>query len=265
MGKLNITVISRCLMATFALGFVTTGCEEIMPELTDGKVNLVESLISVGLKGYAVDSVYTEFDFYQGASPRITAFRKGIIRYEDGAGQSIRWSAASPAIEYGGSSINYTYEGLRSEIMLNAYGFADNVTNRYDDGSLQSRLEYSYDVAGRLTHVRVERPGLLPEYAVYEYTDDEILIRDGGFVYRIPLSIRGGGNEVNKQENIGYICDVLRLGGSTLTNAYAIIPDLYYQGIYGTPVKYLPVEIESYRDGSHSSIIRVGNNHFFYR
>jgi hypothetical protein len=264
MRKLNLTGIGRYLMAAFAFGFMTTGCEDVTPGLTDGKVDLVASLINIGLKGYAVDSVYTEFDFYQGANPRITAFRKGIIRYGDGAAPSIQWNTASPVVEYGGSSINYTYEGLRSEIMLNAYGFADNVTNRYGDGSLQSRLEYAYDAAGRLMHVRVERPGFVPEYVVYEYTDDEILIREGGLVYRISLSIRGENNAVSRQENPGYICDVLRLGGSTLTNTYAIIPDLYYQGIYGTPVNYLQVETLGIPN-NFPTVTQVGNNRFFYR
>jgi hypothetical protein len=257
-------VISRYLIAVFALGFVT-GCEEITPLLTEGKVDIVNSLIKVGLKGYAIDSVYTEFDFYHGTNARITGFRKGIIRHENGTIQSIQWSYASPLVEYGGSYINYSYEGLRSEIRLNAHGFAENVTNRYSDGSLQSVLGYVYDAAGRLQYVRVERPGLEPVYVVYEYKDDAISIMEEGIVYRMPLSVQED-NAVKRRDNVGYICDVLRFGPSPLTKAYVIIPDLYYQGIYGTPVKYLPAEMIESRDlpNGSQSITRVGNSHFFY-
>jgi hypothetical protein len=237
-----------------------TGCEEITPEIKE-KVNLVESLIAVGLKGYAIDSVYTEFDFYRGANARITGFRKGIIRHENGTVQSIQWSGTSPKIEYGGSYINYSYEGLRSEIRLNAHGFAEFVTNRYSSGDLQSSLKYVYDAAGRIEYVLVERPGKEPVYVTYRYQDDSVSIQEEGIEYRIPLDM------VQRQDDAGYICDVLRFGASPLSKAYIIIPDLYYQGIYGTPVKYLPAEMiesKSLSNGTQS-IIRVGNSHFFYQ
>ncbi|MDR1675146.1 MAG: hypothetical protein LBR86_01560 [Tannerella sp.] len=251
-------------MTVFVLGLMT-GCEDITPEI-EGKVDLVESLLEIGLKGYAIDSVYTEFDFYRGTNARITGFRKGIIRHENGAIQSIQWSSASPSVEYGGSYIHYSYEGLRSEIWLNAYGFADNVMNRYSDGSLQSRLEYTYDAAGRLQYVRVERPAMEPIYVVYQYQDDAVSILEDGNVYPISLSVRDDdSNEVKKQDNVGYICDVLRFGTSPLTNI-VIIPDLYYQGIYGTPVKYLPAEmIESRIRNGYQSVTRVGSRYFFYQ
>ncbi|MDR2765159.1 MAG: hypothetical protein LBB90_09045 [Tannerella sp.] len=241
-----------------------TGCEEITPEI-EGKINIVDSLISIGLKGYAIDSVYTEFDFYQGTNARITGFRKGIIRQEDGVIQSIQWSNTSPTVEYGGSYINYSYEGLRSEIWLNAHGFADIVTNRNSDGSLQSSLKYVYDAAGRLQYVCVERLGLAPVYVSYEYKDDSISILEENIAYQIPLSVQKETNK--KRDNVGYICDVLRIGASPLTKAYVIIPDLYYQGIYGMPVKYLPADLIESRDlpNGTQSITRVGNSQFFYR
>ncbi|MDR1454619.1 MAG: hypothetical protein LBJ01_03110 [Tannerella sp.] len=262
--KISINAIGRCLITAFALWFAT-GCEDITPVLTEGKVDIVESLLDIGLKGYAIDSVYTEFEFYRGATSRITGFRKGIIRHENGAVQSIQWSSTSPTVVYGGSYIHYSHEGIQSDIMLNAYGFADDVTNRHSDGSLQSRMVYTYDAAGRLLYVRVERPGLEPVYEAYEYGDDAILIIEEGIVYPIPLSVRDGNSTV-KQENAGYICDVLRFGTSPLTR-YIIIPDLYYQGIYGTPVKYLPagmIEVRDSGNGVQSAITRVGNSHFFY-
>jgi hypothetical protein len=265
MDRFNINAIARYLITALALGLMT-GCEEITPEIK-GKVNLVESLMKVGLKGYAIDSVYTEFEFYEGAYARITGFRKGIIRHENGTIQSIRWNGTSPSVEYGGSYINYSYEGLRSEIRLNAYGFAEFVTNRYGNGELQSCLEYVYDAAGRIQYVRVERPGKEPVYVVYQYQDDSVSILEENICYQIPLSVRDNDNTVRKQDNVGYICDVLRFGASPLSKAYVIIPDLYYQGIYGTPVKYLPAEMiesRSLSNGTKSIITRVGNNHFFY-
>jgi hypothetical protein len=265
MGRFRINAIARYLISALALGLMT-GCEEITPEI-EGKVNLVESLINIGLKGYAIDSVYTEFEFYRGTYARITSFRKGIIRHENGTIQSIQWMGTSPSVEYGGSYINYSYEGLRSEIRLNAHGFAEFVTNRHGNGELQSYLTYVYDAAGRMQYVRVERPGKEPVYVIFQYQDDSVSILEESILYEIPLSIRDEGNTVRKRDNVGYICDVLRFGASPLSQAYVFIPDLYYQGIYGTPVKYLPAEMiesKSLPDGTQS-ITRVGNNHFFYQ
>jgi len=73
-----------------------------------------------------------------------------------------------------------------------------------------------------------------------------------------------------KLRNTGYVCNVLRAVGAPLTNQYALNPDLYYLGIYGTPVKLLPdaiIERNIYRDGEgdlHSVYSRVGSDYYFY-
>lgn len=261
MDKFYFWAAGRCIMIALACYHIT-GCETITPEL-DGKVDMVGTLLDIGLKGYAVDSLYTEFDFYRGKTARISSFRKGIIHYENGQIESI----ASPSVTYGGSSIVYTYEGIQSTIMLDPHGFAEEVTNRYGNNQLHSQLFYFYTAAGYLKEVRVERPGQTPTSVIYQYDDAFISIIEDNVVRQIPL-YQQGANGGAKQENAGYVCDVLRHGGSPLTNGYAIIPDLYYQGIYGIPVKYLPAEaVESRINPSHpsaTSITRVGNWNFFY-
>ncbi|MDR2470286.1 MAG: hypothetical protein LBD27_07405 [Tannerella sp.] len=267
MNKSDTQATGYRLFLIFILA-CAVGCEEITPELTEGKVNMVESLINLGLNGYAVDSIYTEFDFYEGKSQRILHLRKGIIRHPENDAGVIQWNTSAPRLEYGGSFISYAYNGLRSEILLNAYGFAEYVTNRYGDGAFHSKLQYMYNEAGYLRLVRLERQGMDIAYISYLYEEERIIIREdpGSILYEIPLYARKEGNEIRKAENVGYVCNVLYYGNSPLTNNYVIIPDLYYDGIYGTPVKYLPEKVIEKGGSSPDKIrlLRVGNCYFYY-
>lgn len=268
MYKSDIQATGYRLLLIFTLACVV-GCEEIAPELTEGKVNMVESLINLGLKGYAIDSVYTGFDFYEGKSQRILHLRKGIVRrHPENDADMIQWNTSAPRLEYGGSFIFYAYNGIRSEILLNAYGFAEHVTNRYADGTFHSKLQYMYNEGGYLKLVRLERQGMELAYISYLYEDERIVIKEDpeSILYEIPLYVKKEGNEVRKAENVGYVCNVLYYGNSPLTNAYVIIPDLYYDGIYGTPFRYLPDKVFE-KDGNtpdKTLLIRVGNCYFYY-
>ncbi|MDR3269757.1 MAG: hypothetical protein LBT83_11925 [Tannerella sp.] len=267
MDKLNTQTVIHyfiCICLTFCL----SGCEEHTLELEgESRISIPKVLVDLGMKGYAIDSVYTEFEFYQGINVRISSFRKGIATYANGRVASVTWNATHPRVEYGGSTIIYTYDGVRSELMLNAYGFVESVTNRYGDGSLQSKIEYRYNAGGYLIQARIERLGQLPVDVFYQYSDVDgsLTIVEGADVYKVSFLTQTEGIAA---ANIGYVCNILRYANAPLTNTCVIIPDLYYSGIYGTPIKYLPddkwIERGAVIDDK-STIVRVGNSRFFYK
>jgi hypothetical protein len=252
----------------FLLFAVVTGCDPVTVELVGGNISLQDSLEKTGLKGYAIDSAYTEFEFYKGKNVRITQLRKGIATFHaDGTLESVKWTGSNPRIEYRGSAVSYSHEGLYSEITLNEYGFAEVIENRLADGTLQSRVDYYYTKnTGYLNYVRLERPGTNPVYITFKYPDSDnannVLISEPDLMSGIPLLPVAN----RTLENTGYVCNILSYGTSPLTNTYVINPDFYYMGFYGTPMKYLPdklIENGTVRGGS--VITRIGNWRFFYR
>ncbi|MDR3261612.1 MAG: ferredoxin [Tannerella sp.] len=274
----SLSAIRHCVISIFlCIGMI--GCESITPELfeydDDGeiqdnsKINIQSALVDIGIKGYAIDSIYTEFGFYQGKNVRIESLRKGVATYMNNRVETVKWDSSQPRLEYPGSTIIYTYNGIQSVIMLNAHGFAEHIINKYGDGSLQSKVDYTYDMAGYLNLVRLERPGMDYIYISYQYPDEDggVTIKEGGDVHKIPLYMQKVDGVAKKLDNVGYICNVLRYGNAPLTNTYVINPDLYYEGIYGTPIKYLPTDelIEERSINSEQSITRVGNWQFFYK
>jgi hypothetical protein len=235
------------------------GCEESVTPIPN-HINLKEELAKVGVKGFAIDTVYTEFSFYN--NERIDALRKGVVADTEDDFAEVRWDANSPRIEYnGGSTITYTHNGLRSRITRDNYGFISTVENRIGSGNLHSKVDYKYHPTGYLNYVVLERPGLSPEYITFVYPDQNggITIKEAGLSYSISLQ--------SDTENIGYVCNVLRYANAPLTNTYVIDPDLYYLGLYGMPIRSLPnEEIRSGKNSVSATILsRVGNNKFFYK
>jgi hypothetical protein len=264
------------------------GCETVPnslpdPDDPDGPtnnkdINMVDTIYAKGLKGFLSEGKnYTEFTYTDDITSkhkRIKGMRKGTAAVE-GNIESVQWEATSPVITYGGggnSAISYSYKGLKTEVVTNDNQHAETVINTYGDGRMHSQLSYTYNSAGYLTYVRIERPGQEAATVAYKYPDllnptdsDKIIIEEyPGLVYHIPLAVNK--NVPGKLKNESYICNVLREGKAPLTNEYVINPDLYYLGIYGTPYKYLPDEtIESViGGGQQTSLFRVGNIRYYY-
>jgi len=136
---------------------------------------------------------------------------------------------------------------------------------------LVAQLSYSYDYAGYVS--RIEIPNLQATIRFkYHYRDqsnyaNSITITE---VQRTDTSTYTLRLAPEKLRYTGHGCNVLRAVGAPLTNQYALNPDLYYLGIYGTPVKLLPdaiIERNIYRDGEgdlHSVYSRVGSDYYFY-
>jgi len=260
------------------LSICMAGCETPTQDLIEtdeyGKtinnrnINIPASLIEFGLKGYIVDSVYTEFEYYRGKGARIASIRKGIADAENSRPLSVRWNDAHPKLSYSGSSIIYIYDGLQSDVMLNAYGFAESVTNRYVGGGLHSIVMYWYNSSGYLTNVRIERAGQEPVTVSIQYSADSgVTIYEGGEAYYLAYLRQNDDGVMKRVDNAGYICNVLSHINAPLTSAYVIIPDLYYCGIYGTPVKYLPENTTIERGSTtanKAALTRIGNWQFFY-
>lgn len=262
------------------------GCESITSDLLEvdengeiqnnSEVNIRDALVSAGVKGYAIDSLYTEFNFSEGKYVRITSLKKGVITYQDnGLVKDITWGNKDPDIKYS-EMLTYKHNGSSSKIEFNNNNFAEVIEN-YNGGKPESIVRYRYLKSGYLDYVILERLGeqQVTIYFKYpkgdgsgEYGDSPtikggIIINEGGKYYKINLAVQ-------KIENKGYVCNVLRYANAPLTNKYVINPDLYYMGIYGVPIKYLPnVVIENGTitegDGTKVSVIkRVGNSMFFY-
>jgi hypothetical protein len=262
-----------------------TGCESmpsVLPEPGSFENNkdifMVDSIYARGLKGFLIEGrTYTELSYTDVASSkhtRVQGMRKGTALVE-GSIESVTWESVNPVILYGGSgnsALSYTYNGLKTEVITNNNQHAETVINTYSDGRMHSQLSYTYNSAGYLVYVRIERPGREVASVSYIYPDllnpaggDEIAIAEypGPTMYYIRLAVdkvTGG-----KVRNESYICNVLRQGKGALTNEYVINPDLYYLGIYGTPYKYLPdATIESSVGVGSSGILRVGDVRYFY-
>lgn len=206
-------------------------------------VSIQKSLIDVGVKGYAIDSLYTEFVFSEGKNSRILSFKKGIAAFEaNGRLKSVQFKPELESkITYGGSELFYKHNGLQSQIVLNENACIEEVVNRHSDGRMHSIISYTYyKESGYLNYVKLERSGEFPVTIVFRYPDDTggLTIQEGTRMYRIPLATDPGTKE--KMENVGYVCNVLSHAKAPLTNEYVIVPDLYYLGMYGVPIKYLP-------------------------
>lgn len=232
--------------------------------INNSDVNIQKSLINVGVKGYAIDSLYTEFIFNESKNPRIKAFKKGIVTFaSNGLVQSVVFNKPEANIT-NGEKLSYSYNGIKSEMVINKHGFVEEKINRYSDGSTQCQIFYRYDDRGYLKYVHLERPGKERVTIYYDYPNenDGLTIREGSSTYKILMA-------KNKLDNDGYICNVFSHARAPLTNQYVINPDLYYFGIYGTPIKYLP---DSYivngvitENGIKKHVVtRVDNYHFFY-
>ena len=204
-------------------------------------------------------------------------FRKGTVIYdENGAIDSIAWDWRRPEINYG-YDYRYVWDDLEYRILaLQDNGFVEDmeIWRRGKDGErdrLVAQLSYSYDYAGYVS--RIEIPNLQATIRFkYHYRDqsnyaNSITITE---VQRTDTSTYTLRLAPEKLRNTGYVCNVLRAVGAPLTNQYALNPDLYYLGIYGTPVKLLPdaiIERNIYRDGEgdlHSVYSRVGSDYYFY-
>ncbi|MDR1600805.1 MAG: hypothetical protein LBS42_00030 [Tannerella sp.] len=248
------------------------GCEAHELPLPEGNIRMLDTIYARGLKGYSIDSIYSEFVFDRSAKNVILkGLHKGVV---SGSGD-VTLKTDGAVIRYGEGSgdIVYSYGGILTEIVLNENYFAENVTT-YEYGRLQSKIDYGYNASGYLSTARIERPGQVPVTVYYKYPDmqnpastAEILIEEhpGPTVYHIPLATVNSTGEPAKQENEAYVCNVLRYGKSPITNEYVINPDLYYLGLYGAPFKYLPDEmIEKNIRQTVVTILRVGNGRYYY-
>ena len=235
--------------------------------INNNGIHIETSLLSVGMKAYALDSVYTELMLEQQKTGRvkIVGFRKGMIGEDR---KHISWDKKHPRIRYG---YDYTYYDKAYEykiLSLEDHGFVEDM-EVWKDSNLYVQLRYHYDQGGYLSRVEILNKRSVIHFR-YDYLNARkrsnsitIIEEPEGRYYTVQLSSR-------KIENKGYVCNVLRYAGSPLTNEVIINPDLYYLGIYGTPVKYLPdvpIESGSYRDtkgdvrGVYS---RVGRYRYFY-
>lgn len=262
------------------------GCESVTSELIEidengnqhdnSTINIRNSLVSTGVRGYAIDSLYTEFNFSEGKYIRIISFKKGTIHYQNNVfDKDIVWNKQQPNIRYSENTI-YEHSGGKSVIEFNNSMFAESIEN-YKGGKLESVVRYRYLKSGYLNYALLERPGEQPITIRFKYPktagssesgdsptiDGGIIIDEGGKQYKINLAIQ-------KFENKSYVCNVLRYANAPLTNKYVINPDLYYMGIYGVPIKYLPDEmivngVVTDQQGKKVSVInQVGNWKFFY-
>ena len=275
------------LLLSFVL--LLSGCEITSSDLTEvdengNRVNNKEirigaSLLDVGMTAYTIDTVCTELILtrQKGGAVRISGFRKGTVIYdENGTIDSIAWDWRRPEINYG-YDYRYVWDDLEYRILsLQDNGFVEDmeIWRRGKDGErdrLVAQLSYSYDYAGYVS--RIEIPNLQATIRFkYHYRDqsnyaNSITITE---VQRTDTSTYTLRLAPEKLRNTGYVCNVLRAVGAPLTNQYALNPDLYYLGIYGTPVKLLPdaiIERNIYRDGEgdlHSVYSRVGSDYYFY-
>ncbi|MGP1421145.1 MAG: hypothetical protein ACTTKI_06125 [Tannerella sp.] len=235
--------------------------------INNNGIHIETSLLSVGMKAYALDSVYTELMLEQQKTGRvkIVGFRKGMIGEDQ---KQISWDKKHPHIRYG---YDYTYYDKSYEykiLSLEDHGFVEDM-EVWKDSNLYAQLKYHYDQGGYLSKVEIlnKRSVVLFQYdylnAKKRSNSITIIEEPEGRYYTVQLSSR-------KIENKGYVCNVLRYAGSPLTNEVIINPDLYYLGIYGTPVKYLPdvpIESGSYRDAKgdvQGVYSRVGPCQYFY-
>ena len=232
--------------------------------INNSDINIQKSLVDVGIKGYAIDSLYTEFIFTESKNPRIKAFRKGIATFEsNGKLKSVAFNKSEANIAYG-EKLSYSYNGIRTDMALKKHGCVEEKISRYGDGSIHSLMYYRYDSAGYLSYVHLERPGMDRVTIYYTYPDENggLTINEGGSIYKIPIT-------KNKLSNEGYICNVFSHTKAPLTNQYVINPDLYYYGVYGTPIKHLPdVFMENgviFENGVKKTVIaRIDDYRFFY-
>lgn len=262
------------------------GCESVTSDLIEvdengeiqdnSEINIRNALVSAGVKGYAIDSLYTEFNFYEGKYVRITSLKKGVITFQDnGLVKDITWGTKHPDIRYS-ETVTYEHNGCRSKIEFNNNSFAEVIEN-YSGGRLESIVRYRYLKSGYLNYVILERPGEQPLTIYFKYPKGDgseeygdcptisggIVINEGDKYYKVNLAIQ-------KIENKGYVCNVLRYANAPLTNKYVINPDLYYMGVYGVPIKYLPDVlvangVVTEEDGTKNLVIKqVGNCTFFY-
>ena len=256
-------------------------CETVTSEfITDEEGNVVsrsdvsiqKSLIDIGVKGYAIDSLYTEFVFSEGKNPRILSFKKGIATFEsNGKLKSVKFKS-NVELKFKGSEMYYKHDnGLESEIVLNENFCIESVLNRYTDGRTHSMLSYSYyKESGYLNYIKLERVGEKLINIAFRYPDDKdgLTIQEGSKVYRISLAKDPVSKD--KMENVGYVCNVFSHVKAPLTNEYVIIPDLYYLGLYGVPIKYLPDTFIQNgtvtENGVKKNVILEADNYkFFYK
>lgn len=264
-------------LSAFCVLIAMTGCEVQTSDLIEidehgnrinnNGIDIETSLLNVGMKAYALDSVYTELIVEQQKSGnvKIVGFRKGVF---DDDRKRVSWDEENPKIKYG-YDYTYSYKEYEYKILsLEDHGFVEDM-EVWKDGQLYVQLKYHYNGAGYLSRVEILNKQSVV-YFLYNYLNAEkrsnsvtIIEEPEGRYYTVQLSSR-------KIENKGYVCNVLRYAGSPLTNEVIINPDLYYLGIYGTPVKYLPdvpIESGSYRDAKgdvHGVYSRVGAYKYFY-
>jgi len=274
-GKITATFCCALLLLSGCEGVVTPleEVDENGNRVDNSGINVPEQLHEIGIVGYAIDKSYTEFLYDTAKNIKIKGMRKATV---GNTSDAITWSSVNPALQYGGvCAILYSYNGLNSEITLNDHYFAETVINKDGNGSVQSRIEYQYNSAGYLSWAKVERKGVeTPSSVWFNYpdwsnaNDNTITIEEypGPKTYRIQLAVNQYGPKAGtRMQNIGYVCDVLRFANAPLTNEYIINPDLYYLGIYGTPVKYLPNEtIENGEKDKVLTIVRVGDTRYYY-
>jgi len=272
-----------------SLMLLLAGCEITSSDLTEvdengNRVNNKEirmgtSLLDVGMAAYTIDTVCTELILtrQKSGAVKISGFRKGTIVYdENGAIDSVVWDWRQPEVSYG-YDFRYVWGDYEYKILsLQDNGFVEDMEiwrrGKGDERDrLVAQLNYSYDYAGYVS--KVEIPNMEAKILFkYHYRDQsnyansvsitEIRKTDT-VTYTMQLA-------PGKLRNTGFVCNVLRCVGAPLTNQYVLNPDLYYLGIYGTPVKLLPdaiIERNIYRDGEgdlHSVYSRVGSDYYFY-
>ena len=247
--------------------------------VNNSDIRIGTSLLDVGMTAYTLDTVCTELIMtrQKNGAVQITGFRKGtVIRDENGTIDSIAWDWRRPEVRYG-YDYRYVWGDYEYRILsLEDHGFVEDmeIWKRGKNGAkdrLYAQLTYSYDYAGYISEVEIPNLQTTVRFK-YHYRNKtryansisiiEIHQKDTT-TYTLKLAPA-------KIQNTGYVCNVLRYAGSPVTNEYILNPDLYYLGIYGTPVKLLPdaiIERGLYRDSEgelHSVYSRVGSDYYFY-
>ena len=121
--------------------------------INNNGIHIETSLLSVGMKAYALDSVYTELMLEQQKTGRvkIVGFRKGMIGEDR---KHISWDKKHPRIRYG---YDYTYYDKAYEykiLSLEDHGFVEDM-EVWKDSNLYVQLRYHYDQGGYLSRVEI--------------------------------------------------------------------------------------------------------------
>ncbi|MDR2145265.1 MAG: hypothetical protein LBE91_02230 [Tannerella sp.] len=144
------------------------------------------------------------------------------------------------------SNVVYTSSGMACRIDTITYDLQLSIARggariselrAYIGRAIYYYVEYQYDELGRLHLAKLERPADNEGkgsalWISYTYTENNIEINEGGYIYNIPLS--------ETEKNSEYVCNVFMFASPSLTSTYIINPELYFLNIYGVQVDKLP-------------------------